>query len=324
MLTVKSHVGVKAVFQFTTYNADGTVKEQSGDSPNIVLDQGLDRMGVGSYIDAVAVGTGNSEPATTQTALDVQVAYTSAEQGNYVLTYEAEPVPRYVLKKRYRFNAGAFNNDNLTEVSIGWTASGFEAWNRALILDTLGVPTSLTLLSDEYLDVSILVYYYPPTEDSTQTLNVVDGEDQPLNEITITTRSANLGKFDPPTQYSRYGGVSIYGTVTALIGQNYWMTLHDGDIGINTSEPQGAQLAGTRYGDSSRVKLVADDYIAGSHKATGSFVMQLDGGNGLIRSMFIQTSLGCYQSQFEPPIEKLNTQTLTIPVALSWGRYNVA
>ncbi|MEQ1412262.1 hypothetical protein [Acinetobacter indicus] len=325
MFKIQSNIQVGAKFKFEVFNATGLQTKASAEFGNLVLDAGLNRMGKGSYFDAVAVGTGNSVPSAGQTALDNQVAYSNQEQGNFSISYQAEPVPCYVLQRRYRFNAGTFSGQNLAEVSMGWvTGSTFNAFNRALIKDSQGQPTTMTLLSDEYLDVICLLHYYPDITDKNQLVGLVDGNNNLIAETQITTRPALLGAFNPPGQYaSSWPPPYIFNVVDALVSQNNWMKLLTGDMGTITGEPTGTVLASTSYGSSDPVQLVKDEYVDGSYKRSGKFIIKLNTGNGTIKSMLLKTTLGCYQAQFTPPIVKNNTQVLTIPIELSWGRKEV-
>lgn len=317
----QSHVKVGARFQAQLYKADGSVK-QSALFCNLVLNQGLDLMGTETYFGGIAVGTGNSDPVVSQVDLDARIARSTTSQGSISVVYTAEPVPKYTLTRTFRFNAGTLNNVNLSEVCIISSSSPYKAFNRALIRDASGNPTTITVLSDEYLDVTGFLDFYPEMTDVTQVINLVDGNNVPINPMTLTIRPAYVGNASYPPRDPGQSAASIYGAVQLLSGQNNQTQLYSGDIGAITEKPAGTALASIDYNSTANVQGIQDAYVAGSYKRTGRLIVKLNAGNGTIKSLFCITSLHSYQVQFDPPIVKKNTQILTIPMEISWGRYD--
>ena len=127
---------------------------------NIVLDTGLNRMSVGTWIDRVRVGSGNSTPVASQTQLDNTIASTTTLFGSGSVSKQTTTSPYYeAVKLTYRFAEGVAAG-NISEVGCGW-GTGLALWNRALVKDLNGNPTTITVLSDEFLDVIVEVRYYP-------------------------------------------------------------------------------------------------------------------------------------------------------------------
>lgn len=120
---------------------------------NIVLDTGLNQMSVGTWIDRVRVGSGNSTPVASQTQLDNTIASTTALfGGSGTVSQQTTTSPYYLAANRtYRFAEGVAAG-NISEVGCGW-GNGLDLWNRALVKDLNGNPTTITVLSDEFLDV---------------------------------------------------------------------------------------------------------------------------------------------------------------------------
>lgn len=318
MITLKRHVKVGARFQMSVHKADGTLKEETPEFDNIWLNQGLDFMGTSTYIAGVAVGTGNTAPIVTQTDLVARVATTTTAQTALAVSYTATPTPKYTISAKYRFNAGTLNNVNLSEVCIVKSGAPNEAVNRALIKDSGGTPTTITVLNDEYLDVSIFVDFYPETTDFTQTINLNNGSGGLINTVNLTIRAAFLGSTAQPPFLTYYG--NMYQAVNLASNSTSMTEIRDGAIGTTTTSPAGTLLAESDTAGST-ISATQAAYVAGSYKRSATLLVQLNSGNGNIRSLLQRTSLGCFQVEFNPVIAKNSTQTLSIPIELSWSRY---
>lgn len=178
-MKIKVPVGMAGIFHnVQVKRADGTVKFETGEFANLILDQGLTRMvqlNSGNPITPIAcftscsVGTGNSPPAANQTALDNQVANTNI--GDASVTAAGHNYDEGYIWSRYTytFGLGAINNQNISELAIGW-GGGASIFSRALIRDAEGNPTSITILSDEQLIVTWEHRRYWPQEDIVGTI----------------------------------------------------------------------------------------------------------------------------------------------------------
>ena len=140
---------VGALFKFTVRKADThEITKETGWFHNLVLNSGLDRMGVGTWVDRCMVGSGNSTPIITQTKLDSHLAQTQILVGTSSGGVQVATLPYYWYGTcTYRFNAGVATG-TVAEVALGWGVD--QCWNRSLIRDLNGSPISLTILADEY------------------------------------------------------------------------------------------------------------------------------------------------------------------------------
>lgn len=155
-------------FKLEAVKRDGSRRMLADWFDNLILNAGLERMGSGITIAGAMVGTNNATPAATQTALGAQIAYSTAIQGS--ATFGVDEAENFAWRRvRYRFAEGVATG-NLAEVGVGW-ASG-SCFSRALILDGGGAPTTITLLSDESLDVTYELRLYPSTADVTGSLTL--------------------------------------------------------------------------------------------------------------------------------------------------------
>jgi hypothetical protein len=278
---------------------------------NLILDSGLNRLGNGSVIVGACVGTGTTAPANSQTALANLLRVTTTEQswtelpGSTTAPYYAE---HQVV---YRFAAGAAAG-NLSEVGLGWgpnvganTMGGL--WCRALIKDSQGNPTTITVLSDEVLDIVYTLQLHPPTSDITGTFNL-SGEayQYTMRPSFVNNRSAN-------------GWSPRSVTVTGI--NSGWGTAFTGGIGAVTSGPSGAYTS---------IAVTPQTYVNDSKQAVCSVNAGLNATNlsGGIRSIDLHMPGNSWQAEFSrlsdgAAIPKNNTNVLTIPFWVSWDRANV-
>lgn len=141
-VNARTHVGIRCYFRVEKYNANGVV-QSIGPFKNKVLNCGLDAMRKYSLTggDRILtrycnVGTGSSTPAASQTGLDSHVA--SAHYYSVEDSYEADDPFRGSETRRYDFNIGKFDGDNLTE--LGVSAENNDTYlNRQLMRVTTAV-----------------------------------------------------------------------------------------------------------------------------------------------------------------------------------------
>jgi hypothetical protein len=200
-------------------------------------------------------------------------------------------------RMRFRFNAGTATG-NLSEVGVGWNTGLF---SRALIKDSNGDPTTITVLSNEYLDVTYELRLYPPLDDATFNVTISG------TEYACVLRASDVTSISywPPVVGQQ---AQVYNTAGLQI------IAYNGDISAITARPSGVSATGfTPTGNA---------YSNNSLEATGSWQLPLDSGNlsGGIKSIFFPTNHGAYQVSFTPPLPKDNTKTLTLNAKVSWAR----
>lgn len=269
---------------------------------NIVLDTGLARMSVGTWIDRCCVGTGNSTAVATQTQLDAFKASTTANQdpaGGIQVT----ALPYYMWARRtYRFGDGVAAG-NISEVGLGWANANL--WNRALVKDSNGNPTTITVLADEYLDVITEIRVYPQ-ETLSGSFNFLNKAGAVVSSHTYTGR-AFYATPNNTYQLVQLGSIGIY----------------NGGVGATTTaNPTGTRLS---YGSPTTTEYPTPTSI----KCTKKFL--LTEANDIHKTLFAQSTgflssgIGMgYQVEFTPTITKTNLMELTYTVSMSWGRYTGA
>ena len=294
--------GARGFFKLEAIRPDGRVRPLTGWFPNLITDVGLNRIGTNSYLIACHVGTNNTAPSDSDTGLAGYLAGTTTKQSDSEGARSSAP---YYGWKRitYRFAAGVAAG-NIAEVGIASAAAnaGSVNFSRALVLDELGDPTTVTVLSDEVLDVTYEIRLYPPLDDVTGTITVTGSgdHDYTLRASNVTSNIAWGGVLGGRASFSPYGTVHL--------------SVYNGTIGAITSSPSGT---------SASVPATNNSYSNNSLTLTGFGTFGLNAANlsGGISAVRYVTSLGAYQYSLDPIISKTDTKTLVLTNRISWGRY---
>ena len=295
MITMQHETQCAGWFKIEATRPDGTRRVLADWFPNLILNGGLDRMGANAdYLNWCQVGSGSTAPVATQTALVNQVAGTNTRQNNVNGAQASAPYYGW-YRRTYRFAQGVAAG-NLSEVGVGWATTG-SLFSRALILDGGGNPTTITVLSDEVLDVTYELRRYPGTVDLTGTV-VLDGVTH-----NWVSRAADV------TDQGSWAGASAMPLDSALA--------YNGDIGaVTTSKPSGTfdTLSVTPLAYSSGSYARASTVSAGLNQANFS------GGIRSIVNFGYYGGVGRYQIQFNPAIPKDNTKVLSLTIQHTWAR----
>ncbi|WP_173911038.1 hypothetical protein [Acinetobacter sp. Marseille-Q1618] len=308
---LKSNINVGAQFKLIKHKGDASKPTEETDYfHNLVLDSGLERMSVGSVLGYVSVGSGNSIPNISQTSLDNFIASTNSQNGADAVGNQLVTKPYYSWARRtYRFNAGVAAG-NLSEIGVGWTSTNL--FNRTLIKDLNGNPTTLTVLNDEFLDVIVEIRAYPQ-EIITGSFNLLDKLGNIKSNHTISGTCLFI------SSPSFILGNVLLGAYTDWAGGER-MTVFSGDAGTSvTISPQGT-VDNTDYS-----KTTYPTAKSCRNKA----ILRLDMANMLHKSFVIPVSRLCspetsqngYKIQIEPPILKNPNMEIQYTFELSWGRY---
>lgn len=304
---------------FTKYKAgpDGEpIKETAqviADFDNLITDQGLEMMGTSStYLSACQVGSGNATPAFTDTTLDTWVAGTgtTSSTGSSIGT----GFVRYV--KTFRFATGVAAG-NLSEIGIGTAAaSGPNLYSRALIVDSGGLPTTITILSDEILDATYEHRVYWPTVDGSGTITI-SGIDYDYVYRAVATNLVN-GVFSS-MGWGTYGsGTNASINSGASANSIYQSTAFNGVlVAINANQPTGNA--------STASSTISAAYVPSSLEREGSLRWAVTAGNltGGISAVKVGLGWSSYQISFDPPIAKNSSQELTLTFKHSWSRATI-
>ena len=318
---MNTNIGMTGEFRCVVKRADGSTKIDTGYQKNLILNQGLDFFGGGKGADMMSycvIGSGNSQPVYTQNKLDTAIQGVGGTDFSTKYDYDAARDDNlYKTNRVVKYSFNGLNNVNISELGLASTysdATTYYLCTRALIKDSQGNPTTITVLSGEILEVYYKLWAVYDTTDKTGTINLLDGVggSTPYNYV---LRMAGVGGAD-------MGGSANYGGVIGLLlqagaGNNSPVT-YRGELGTSFTVPNNSlQYVNGGY---------TQEYQPISNKRTAVWDFDINTTNGDIRSFLFLTSMGFYQIRFgsvadDSPITKTDTQTLTIPIEVSWGRY---
>lgn len=276
---------------------DGSRRVLADWFPNLITTIGLNRIGSGGIGSHCQIGSGSTAPAFGDTTL-VNLLF-----GTSIITATANgsaaSAPYYGWTRRtWRFNAGQ-GTGNISEVACAWAASGSIA-SRALVLDGLGAPTTITKLPDELIDVTYELRMYAPTADVVGTFNVdADTHAYVLRAASVTA----------------WGTSAIYDIMSVGATNTPNVVAFDGDIAAVTASPSGSNLGGA--------SATFDAYANNSYKRDfrASFALAQGNDPGGIKSFLIVAyGIGVYQFNVDPTIMKTSSDVLTIDGSYSWAR----
>ena len=306
---MNTNIGMTGEFRCVVKKSDGSIKTDTGYQKNLILNQGLDFFGGGnsySMMEYCVIGSGNSQPVYTQNKLDTAITGVNGADFSTKYDYDASRDGNlYKTNKVRKYTFNGLNNVNISEVGLASefsSSTDYYLCTRALIKDSQGVPTTITVLSGEVLEIYYKLWQVFDTTDKVGTINLLDGVG---GSVAYNYSSKVVTDTDESVNY--FGNSAIF--------YNRWYALYQStdDSTPSYSSPDNYQYS---------------NYVTGSYKIVVTFPLGIDDANGDIRLMTIP-SFSLWQIRFgsvanDSPIVKTNTQTLTIPVEVSWGRYEGA
>lgn len=296
-LSASMKVELSGHFRMEAVRPDGS-KRFLGEFDNLITNTGLNQYGLDSpgtsIITGCAVGTGSTAPLNTNSNLVNQIAHTTNVQAAVRNTVAASNYSFY--RVTFRFAAGTATG-NLTEVGIrSQTSSTGPLFSRALILDGSGNPTSITVLSNEALDVTYELRLYHPTTDVTGVLNL-GGTNYNYTIRRALSESPDWGWPDLGVTLSR-GGNNPAALTGGLVAAN--------------SIPSGALTSSST--------VTPQTYTTGNFFRDFQITFGLSAPTVSFTSVTMTTSMGFYQIAFSPVIPKTSSNILTLMVRLTWAR----
>lgn len=302
-------VGIAGEVRCVVTKADGTIKTDTGYQKNLILNQGLDFFGGSKGVsinESCVIGSGNSTPAVTQTKLDalIAIATDTDTTSDYSYIDKGDGLYRMWEQKKYRFTGlGDININEVGLVSTG-SAADYYLTTRALIKDSLGAPTSISIKTGETLDIFYKIHKVIDTTDKAFVINVLDGSggSVPYN---VVVRPA------------------LVGTTTNKVSLGLDLVE---DIAVNISEL--SSFLGTPSGVYINRTTSLGVYTPSSFKRILTIYLGLGQGNMAIRNTNSRTSAFFLPFQMrlgrvsdDAPLTKTANDTLSIPLEFSWGRY---
>jgi hypothetical protein len=303
-------VRVAGYYTLEAIGLDGR-KRFLGKFPNLITNGGLDMLGGYSNVfNTCAVGSGNTAPSNTDTALVTLVASTTNAISATYSTAGSSPYFGSTIVT-WQFPTGAAAG-NLSEVGIGTAATAL--YSRALILDGGGSPTTITILSTEALNVTYTMQQYVPLTDVTGSISLGG------SSYGYTIRAANA------TNQTYW--CQVFGLPTAPnLRSGFQAAYATGTLGAITSQPSG-----TTFADSG---CTTAGYTNGSYTLQSTSNWDINHGNApggigsILYTIGNQTAgggsasfgRGQWQIAFSPVIPKDNTHVLQLLLNISWARF---
>lgn len=291
-MNIPIKIGIRGKYTIVVKNAAGNIKE-SLEFDNLITNHGLDICLTGGSISTfskyVSVGTGTNTPITSDINLQSPIARLSGDS-----TKEFDGTsPTYAVSARrtYNFGGGAVVG-NITEIGVGDNTSGtygITTCSRALILDSFGNPTTLTLTADDYLTVIYTLYIVPDLNDHVFT----------IGDYTLTLRACSAGSAG-----AWHAGYNVAGSGGGV--------LYTGDMGDVTGSPSGTSLSST--------STTLSTYVNGSFTRSMTATWTPTSGAIVAQSIkFIVT--GCYhQARISPAINKTTSHSVSVTIQITLSR----
>lgn len=292
------------------------VVKDTGFFDNLITNTGMNRIGtvttntvssISAFRDLCGrfvVGSGSAEPQFTDTALQNPVAFASSDVS---LVSESSNYERgwYEITVRHQFGQGQAAG-NLSEIGIQRTSASGPLWSRALILDGQGNPTTITVLPDDFLTCYYTLRIMIPKEDVVFNIDVDYSEDGIVPTV-VTGRPLNANSSST---------TSGWGLQTVITAVGYvLLEFYTGGLAAPTaSTPLGSHIE-TASGFSV-VPYVTDSF---ERYVTRTFGLD-DFNSQELRTAVINALMGCWQIEFDPPLQKNNTQTMQVTFGYSWAR----
>ena len=293
---INLHTQSEGHYKLETLDANGNVTRSTGWMPNLILDQGLLRMGANNdYLNVCSVGSGVSTPQPSNTALQSKLAQSSTV--SEVVNGAQAEAPYYAYSRRtFTFASGSVVG-LVGELAVGWGGNAGQLFSRALVRNANGTQQAMPVLADETLRVTYEHRYYPMITDTTGVLTIsgpIGGQYEyiirPAMVSTATQWTANN---------------------TQNNGARLSVTAYNGEIGSITEQPTGNRLtmSGVNGTVSGTTAIFSHSYENPNLNVSGG-----------IRSLMFAMGNGAWQVQFTPAIPKDADSSLRLQFSHTWGR----
>lgn len=320
MTVASMHIGMEGWIRMVAHkvDADGNIISTREAAPwfhNLITDAGENMLaGISSWRSYCHVGSGNTPPTVSDASLITRIATVGDAGESFRSSYASGASPdRFIAHvTMYRFAVGVAAG-NISEVGFGGTTAGTPLFSRALIQDLSGNPTSITVLSDEILDVYYEFRVYPPADTGHTGIVTISGVDYAYEcrPAQVTSRNAYYSTAWGSPASSRFALQTGTGTY-----DNEKSRVYPGVIGPATSVPAGSYGRGF-------TSAVSGPYVPGTKELVCTGTIDLASGNlpaPGFRCLVLSSSIGLFQVQFTPAIPKTNANTFSLTLKFTWGR----
>lgn len=326
-------------FTYQRVKKDSGLIVQELKGPNLLVNNFFDDMlnssGTAYTVRGFIVGSGTAAPNESQTTLGAYIGGGNSAQAAW-LTVNSSVSPRSITQgMRFRANGSSIPG-NLTEIAMYWSSDGSSSpvapsksvriFNRARITDELGVPVTLQIQADEFLDVvyELTIYAFDGIT-GTMSINLLgtptnfDYEIRPVcmnspsywnvpsiaggggvsSRLSGTFQSSSTSGESTATNYDTFEDPSSSGTPNGIA--------NGANAGIFTSETYGS-------------------YTPGSKTRLQTLRLPLNNGNITpgIRSFLLKTGNGAtpimtHRMMLSANFTKIATQVFDLPIQITMG-----
>lgn len=297
-------VGLQGRFMGEAHRLDGSSRQVFPWTDNLILDAGLNRFPAGGIFGRGMAGGSNAAPSAGQTGLITPLMEGTTVQSQ---TSGTDLVNNYCyIRFTYRFPQ-ATSDVNISEVGIGWAAN--TCFSRALTVDGVGAPTTVTITTGEFFDLTYELRFYWPTTDVTGTIT--------LNGINYdyTARASDVGNW--AAQMQNYVPGSGGNISTGFTTASWYNGGNVAGLGAITTGPNGAV-----FGTNPMAYLGAysnNSYLRNVRASRGITGTQLS----ISGATFNMASYGIYKVAFNPVIPKDDTNNLNLDLVFAWARKTI-
>lgn len=273
---------------------------------NLILNQGLDRFGTvaaTSLYRYIYLGTGSTPPSPTDTELSQIVPGSGSIQANPQAFAGVGPDYVNYIRCEGVSTVGQFGTNNLAEIGIGGNSPN-TLFSKALIVDSFGNPSAFPIQSDEQLAVSYELRMSPPLDDEQYIVDVSGTRNVTVRPIGVhrTSQSATFGGW----------ALETGNNVNAVSSPGAFYT--GGLNGYAENSPLGSVVSGS--GSISQGGYVAGSYKRGMRQNFGSSQAVSDS----LRTHLCRVNFGCFQVEYDPPLQKTDQQSMYLDYEFSWAR----
>lgn len=294
---------------------DGSVRQEV-EFDNLITNTGLDFIANPPSFPAVGgsgrnvfgycyLGTGTTTPAYTDTKLGAfGTAQSINGQTSYTDTYVAGSPTIWQYAITITFSAGVATG-TWSEIGVGPVGAatatteptGAYLFSHALIVDGVGSPTTISVLSSEQLVVVYTLQLYITNTDVTYT------------PFLINTTSTS-GTLRP----SSINSVNSVLPTTGVINQTTFSIYSGATLGSITGVPTGTSLGSNNS--------TAGSYIPGTYTITQSATWPASGSLvGTWNSLVSNSNMGNYQFTVSPAIVIGAGASFSLTISASWARH---
>lgn len=211
----------------------------------------------------------------------------------------------YEITVRHQFGQGQAAG-NLSEIGIQSGSASGPLWSRALILDGQGDPTTITVLPDDFLTCYYTLRIMIPKEDAVFNIDV-DYDEDGIVPTVVTGR---------PVRANNSASVQGWGLQTAITSTTAYLQFYTGGLAAPTATSPLGSTAATRTASFSAIPYVTDSFER--YITRTNSLSQQNSQN--LRTAQLDALMGCWQIEFDPPLQKDNTQTMEVTFGYSWAR----